>query len=471
LVLFFRKEQLSWSGARMAETITSRPGALARVTSVFVYLFERLLPDPFVFAILLSLLTAFLALLLAPHGSVPEVLTAWYKGISDIFAFAFQMVLILVTGYALSSSRPVARGLAALASLPRSASQAVAMTVVVSMAANLLNWGFGLVVSALFAREIAKRHRLDFAWLMAGAYTGFVMFPPGLSSSIALAEATPGSKLNITQSITGQIVPLSDTLLTWFNILPVIVLVLVMPVIFMFMRPSEADMVAADSARLEAEDRAPPPTPHVPGPAGIMDRAWVLNLCIAGAAFGYFGMQVVQGKFHLDINALIVIFLALGLVLHWQPIAYAAAIQSAARVTGSLLLQYPLYGGIMGIMTGTGLAGVIAEVFIHVSTKATLPFWGYISSIIISLFVPSGGGHWAVQGPFIVPAAVALHVSQASAAMSVAYGEGVANMIQPFWALPLLAIAGIGMRRVMGFTVISFFVSLVVFGASLLLLV
>jgi short-chain fatty acids transporter len=444
---------------------------LARVTSVFVYLFERLLPDPFVFAILLSLVTAGLALAVAPHHAVPEVLTAWYNGIFQIFPFAFQMVMILVTGYALSSSRPVRWGLEALAGVPRTAAQAVGMAVVVSMCANLLNWGFGLVVSALFAREVAKRHRLDFAWLMAGAYTGFLMFPPGISSSIALAEATPGSALNITQKLTGQLVPLSDTLLTAFNIVPALVLLLVLPAVFMFMKPAEADMVPADSARLAAEDVRPPPVPPVPGFAGIMDRAWIFNVCIAGAAFLYLGMQIVAGKFHLDINALILIFLSLGLLLHWRPIAYAGAIQSAARVTGSLLLQYPLYGGIMGIMTATGLAGVIAQLFIHVSTPATLPFWGFISSIVISLFVPSGGGHWAVQGPFIVPAAVALHVSQASAAMSVAYGEGVANMIQPFWALPLLAIAGIGMRRVMGFTVISFFVSFVVFGAALLVLV
>jgi short-chain fatty acids transporter len=455
----------------MTEMVTERTAVLARVTGVFVYLFERLLPDPFVFAILLSVLTAVLAVGLAPHGSVAEVLAAWYAGIFQIFPFAFQMVMILVTGYALSSSRPVARGLAALASVPRTPQGAVAMAVLVSMAATLLNWGFGLVVSALFAREIAKRHRLDFAWLMAGAYTGFLMFPPGISSSIALAEATPGSALNITQKITGQVVPLADTLLTWFNIVPVLVLAVVMPLVFMFMRPAEADMVPADSARLAAEDVRPPEGAPVPGLAGVLDRAWILNLCVAAAAFFYLGSQVVAGKFHLDINALILIFLALGLVLHWRPVAYAGAIQGAARVTGSLLLQYPLYGGIMGIMTATGLAGVIAQGFIAVSTKGTLPFWGYISSIVISLFVPSGGGHWAVQGPFIVPAAAALHVSQASAAMSVAYGEGVANMIQPFWALPLLAIAGIGMRRVMGFTVISFFVSLVVFGVSLLVLV
>ena len=131
----------------------------------------------------------------------------------------------------------------------------------------------------------------------------------------------------------------------------------------------------------------------------------------------------------------------------------------------------PIYGGIMGMMTATGLAGVIAKWFIAISTPMTLPFWAFVSSIIISLFVPSGGGHWAVQGPFIVPAAVALHVDQAAAAQAVGYGEAVANMIQPFWALPLLAIAGIGMRRVLGFTVMSFFVSFIVFGASVLFLV
>ena len=441
---------------------------LRRVTGFCVYLFERVLPDPFVFAILLSLVTALMALVLAPHHAPAEILTAWYNGIFLIFPFAFQMVLVLVTGYALSTSRPVARGLAALAALPRTPGQAVALAMVVSMVATLLSWGFGLVTSALFAREIAKRHRLDFAWLMAAAYAGFLMFPPGLSSSIALAEATPGSALNITEKLTHQIVPLSATLLSAYNIVPVLVLFVCLPLIFTRIAPPEAEMVPADPAKLAAADAVFPA--HVPGIAGVLDNAWALNLCIVAATACYFGRAFWLGQFHLDINALILIFLALGLLLHWRPIAYVDAISGAARVTGGLLLQYPFYGGIMGIMTATGLAGVIAQGFIAVSTAHTLPFWGFISSIVISIFVPSGGGHWAVQGPFIVPAAVALHVDQGVAAMAVAYGEGVANMIQPFWALPLLAVAGIGMRRVMGFSVISFFVSFVVFAASLLFL-
>jgi short-chain fatty acids transporter len=443
---------------------------LARITGVFVYLFERLLPEPFVFAILLSALTAALAFIFAPKNTMPEVLSGWYAGIFQIFPFAFQMVLILVTGYALTSSAPVAALLRRLAAIPRTPRQAVALTVFVSLVMVTLNWGFGLVASAIFAREIAKRHRLDFAWLLAGAYSGFLMFPPGLSSSIALAQATPGSPLNIVQKLTGQIVPLSHSLLAPFNLVPSLILFIVLPFLFSRMEPAEADMQPADQARLVAEDAPKVRVAH-PGLGGILDRAWGLNLFLVIAAFGYLGMQMVRGTFHLDINSLILIFLALGLLLHWRPIAYVEAINGAARITGSLLLQYPIYGGIMGIMTATGLAGVIAKWFIAVATPATLPFWAFISSIIISIFVPSGGGHWAVQGPFIVPAAVALHVNQAAAAQAVGYGEGVANMIQPFWALPLLAIAGIGMRRVLGFTVIAFFVSLVVFGASVLILV
>ncbi|WP_284944326.1 short-chain fatty acid transporter [Acidisoma cladoniae] len=442
---------------------------LARITSVFVYLFERLLPEPFVFAILLSVMTAILAFIFAPKNTVPEVLSGWYAGIFQIFPFAFQMVLILVTGYALTSSRPVSAVLRALAALPRTPRQAVALTVLVALVTVALNWGFGLVASAIFAREVAKRHRLDFAWLLAGAYSGFLMFPPGLSSSIALAQATPGSPLNITQKLTGQIVPLSHSLLAPFNIVPVVILFIVLPFVFSRMEPAESDMQPADQARLVAEDVPKVRAPDA-GLGGLLDRAWILNLCLVVAAFGYLGMQMARGTFHLDINSLILIFLALGLLLHWRPIAYVEAVNNAARITGPLLLQYPIYGGIMGIMTATGLAGVIAKWFIAVATPATLPFWAFISSIIISIFVPSGGGHWAVQGPFIVPAAVALHVNQAAASQAVGYGEGVANMIQPFWALPLLAIAGIGMRRVLGFTVISFFISLVVFGGSLLVL-
>jgi short-chain fatty acids transporter len=169
-------------------------------------------------------------------------------------------------------------------------------------------------------------------------------------------------------------------------------------------------------------------------------------------------------------NLVIVTLVLLGVLLHWRPAAYIAAVKNAARVTGPMILQYPLYGGLMGIITGTGLASVLLKLFIRFSTTYTLPFFTYLTSLVITLFIPSGGGHWAVQGPFAIPAAVSLHSSCAGTTMAVAMGESVANMLQPFFALPLLAIAGVKMQRMMGFMVITFFVSFVVFGLSLLFL-
>ncbi len=164
------------------------------------------------------------------------------------------------------------------------------------------------------------------------------------------------------------------------------------------------------------------------------------------------------------------VLLLAGLLLHWTPSAYVAAIRSAARISGPLILQYPLYGGLMGIITTTGLAAVFSKAFIRFSTVRTLPFFTYLTSLVITLLVPSGGGHWAVQGPFAIPAARDLHASLAGTTMSVAMGESVANMLQPFFALPILAIAGIKMRKMMGFMVITFLISFVVFGLSLLFL-
>jgi short-chain fatty acids transporter len=191
------------------------------------------------------------------------------------------------------------------------------------------------------------------------------------------------------------------------------------------------------------------------------------------AIFGVFALVRESQRTHgaIDINFVIMTLVLLGLLLHWRPIAYINAVKKAARITGPLILQYPLYGGLMGIITTTGLAALLSKLFIRFSTAYSLPFFTYLTSLVITLFVPSGGGHWAVQGPFAISAAQNLHASLPGTTMAVAMGESVANMLQPFFALPILAIAGIRMRRMMGFMVITFFVSLIIFGISLLTLV
>ena len=439
------------------------------ISGYFTRVFEYAVPDPYVFAAGLTIVTAILAFIFAPHHAPSDILGAWYKGVFDILAFALQMILILVTGYALANSRPVARTLEWLATQPRTRKGAVSLTFVVSAVACWLNWGFGLVVAGLLSRAIARRMRIDFGWLVAAAYSGFLIWSSGLSSSIALAQATPGNKLNIVQQFTGHVLPISATIFTPFNLAPVIGLLVLLPFLFRALEPE--DTVTGDV------QSAPPPVSSTRVEAAQhtlaarLENAWILNAVLGVAGLGYIAWNWAAAGASLDIDSVIFIFFCLGLLLHWTPIAYVRAIDDAARVTGPLIIQYPLYGGIMGIMTSTGLAGVIAQWFDAFATAQTLPFWSYLSSIFISLFVPSGGGHWAVQGPFAVPAAVKLHASLPATAMGVAIGEEVANMIQPFWALPVLAIAGVGLRRVMAFTVVSFAIAFVFFGLSLLFLV
>jgi short-chain fatty acids transporter len=194
------------------------------------------------------------------------------------------------------------------------------------------------------------------------------------------------------------------------------------------------------------------------------------TLLLLALGAGYLVMTWHEKGFELDINTTILIFMLVGLALQRTPIAYADAIRRAARQTGSMLLQYPMYGGIMGIMSGTGLASVIAKAFVAIATPATLAMWSYLSSLIITLLIPSAGGHWAVQGPFVLPAALSLHAPVARTAMGVAMAENVSNMLQPFWAVPVVAIAGIRIQRVMGYTAITFVVSLIIYIAALWLI-
>jgi len=453
----------------MSTTASPQPRrrGLQSLAPMFVGLFERYMPDPFVLAIGLTAVTALLALLIAPKGSPAMIVTTWYGGIFAILGFAFQMILILATGHALAHAPVVARFLRRLVALARTPNQAVVLTFLVAAAASLLNWGFGLVVGAILAREVARQVRVDFGWLVAAAYSGFAVWASGISSSIALTQATHGNALNIVEKLTGQTLPLSDTVFATFNWLPTLLIVLVMPIVFIAIRPADADVVP-----FVPEAELPTPAPDLSNSiARRMDRSPIGSLFLLAAGLAVVAVLWFQGAFTVDVNMIILIFLIGGIALHGTPVAYGNAMKNAAKQTGGMMLQYPFYGGIMGIMSGTGLADSISKAFVVVSSAHTLPFWSYICSLIITFFVPSGGGHWAVQGPFVVPAAVTLQASMAGSTMAVAMGEQVANMLQPFWALPVVAMAGIGIQRVMGYTVVTFVVTGLIYALALLVLV
>jgi short-chain fatty acids transporter len=436
-------------------------------TSVSVDMFERLMPDAFVLAIALTAMVGVAAAIFAPQGTPATILSGWYAGIFNILGFAFQMILILVSGHTLAHSPPVQRGLQRVVKSIATPNQAVVITFLVAAIASWINWGFGLVIGAVLAREVAKHIRVDFAWLVAAAYSGFVIYDSGPSGSIPLSQASPGNALNIVEKVTGHGLPYGQSIFTTLNIVPTLLVLLVMPFVLMRMRPS-----TEDTQVFVPPAEPPPPVQHTRlSFARRLERSPVASLFLVGCAIAYIAQAAWTGRLIFDANMVIFLFLIAGLALHGSPLNFSEGIKNAAKQTGSLILQYPIYGGIMGIMTATGLAAEISQSIAASASAYTLPIFSFLSSILISLVIPSGGGHWAVQGPFTIPAAAALNASVSATTMAVAMGEQVANMLQPFWALPVVAIAGIGIQRVLGFTVVTFFVATLIYGAALLLLI
>lgn len=440
-----------------------------RIANFFVKLVQRFMPDPFLFAIILTFVAFLSAVLLTPTPII-DLFRYWYIGFWDILTFAMQMVLILVTGHALAESPPVKRFLEAISRIPKTQSSAVVVTILSTAIGSLINWGFGLVVGAIVAREIAKKlPKVDFAFLVAGAYAGFMVWASGLSSSIALVSATKGSKLNIIEQVTGEVVPLGQMLLAPYNLVPVILTLIFVPLLFILMQPRGEGVRNHHIDRLLTEDNTELPNEKQKKTfAQVIENFWPINLVLSLMAFIALYAHFKNIGFKIDINSVIFIFLALGLLFHWKPISYRQVFTRVSRSAGPLILQYPIYGGLMGLITLSGLGAIVAQVFVDFSSRSTLPFWSFIVSNIINVFVPSGGGQWAVQGPIMVSAAEKLGSPQGMTAMAVAFGDQTANMIQPFWALPILAIAGLGIRDIMGYCIMAFVVGLVLFGGALL---
>ncbi|WP_157697746.1 TIGR00366 family protein [Caballeronia calidae] len=457
-------ENLSKSAAQHVEA--ENEGLLSSLSARLIGAFERYMPDPFIVAILLTALTAALSLAFAPKATPTSVLAAWYKGLFDISGFAFLIALMLVTGYALSESPPVERFLSRVASAPRCVFSALLLAIFASALASMIHWALGLVVAGRLCRELTRNVRVDAAWLVAAAYSGFTLFSSGFSSAIYLISNTHGSNMNVVERLMGFTLPLSRTLLSNLNLSIIIALLITLPAVFWVARPRAlADSPDAPDSGPDASE-----TTHTGRTARSTFAEWLATSCVVNVFFALLCVAYfVSHGLPFDFVSVVVLFLVGGMVLHWTPRAYVASINRAARLTGPILLQFPIYGGIMGIVLSTGLADRIAELVIAVASPATLPLVTYLSSIVISLFVPSAGGHWAVQGPFVISAANHLHAPLAATIIGVAVGEGTGDMIQPMWLLPVIAITGVNIRRVMGFTTIAFIPMTLVSGLLLLL--
>ncbi len=430
-------------------------------------LVSKYLPNPLIFAILLTLITFVAALGLTPSTPI-DMVNMWGNGFWNLLAFTMQMALIVITGHALASSGPVRSILASAASAAKTPAQGVMLVTFFGAVASVLNWGFGLVVGAMFAREVAKRvPRSDYRLLIASAYIGFMTWHGGFSGSIPLLAATPGNPI---EKYTNGVIPVSETLFAGYNLFITGALILVLPLITRMMLPKPGQEVSIDPALLKEEPNFQRELPANASIAERLEESKILAGFISLMGLLFLGMYFYHKGFNITINTVNFVFLIVGLILHKTPMAYMRAVAAATSGTAGIIIQFPFYASIQLMMEQSGLGGLLTQFFVSVASgEHSFHILTFFSSGLINLAVPSGGGHWVVQGPFVIPAAKALGASMAKASMAVAYGEAWMNMAQPFWALPALAIAGLGVRDIMGYCMTALIITTPIFVIGLLL--
>lgn len=425
---------------------------IARLGDFLSRVAGRVVPDPFIFALVLTLATLCLGVVLTPT-SPGEMVTYWMKGFWDLLEFGMQMVLILVTGGVLAQSPPIRRLINALAGWPKSTAGAVYLVSLAAMTSALVNWGLGLIVGALLAKETAvslKNRGIPHHYPLIGAagYTGLLVWHGGLSGSAPLSVATQGHFL---AALTG-VIPVSDSLFGSLNISLVLTLLITTPLILRAMVPKNPKVWIGVQNHGRALGLGND-TQKAKTLATLLEESPVLVIALCIAAIGYlFFFFLHKGLAGLNLNSMNACFLFLGMLFFLRPIRYVRAVASSVAGASGIILQFPFYAGIMGMMRDSGLVEVFSTAMVSASNSVTFPALSFLSAGVVNLFVPSGGGQWAVQGPILIKAASQLHVPPATTVMALAYGDQWTNMLQPFWALPLLAITGLQARQIIGYT-------------------
>jgi len=441
---------------------------LSRAMRPVNHVVERFIPSSLVFSILLTFIVVVLALILTdtPPG---DMIVYWGDGLAGLLEFMTQMALILLLGHILANTGPVQRGLAFLGGVPRTELMAYLFVFVVAAIASLITWGLGLVVGALLAREVAYQGRqrglrLHFPMLVASGFAGFVVWHMGYSASGPLTAATPDSFL--ADSLNGETIPISETVFSGWNMLAAVATILLVGLALFLVAPRKGDKIT--ELEIDARHVADDGQEEVVTPADRLDASRIVTLLLGLLFVGYLVLHFSRGG-TLTLDTVNWSFFALILLLVRNPFELIALTKNAASNVGEILLQFPLYAGILGLMVGTGLVQIFSDAFVAISNPVTFGMLAFLAAGLVNFFVPSGGGQFAVQGPIMLSAGAELGVDPEITIMAVAYGDQWTNMIQPFWAIPLLAIAGLKMRDILGYTTVVLIASGLVFAGTLLL--
>jgi len=420
------------------------------LSNFFTGIMQRWLPDAFIIAIILTFVVLIGGVL--GEGHTPAKMAQfWGDGVWNLLVFSMQVTITLVTGSVLAQTTVVKKGLQKLASLAKTPGQAIMLMTAIALVCCWISWGFGLITSALMAREIAKQVKgVHYPLLVASAYSGMLIWHAGLSGSIPLKIAVSDGDV-LGTLMNGTTIPLSETIFSWEVITICLVLFITLPIINRLMMPEPHETIEIHPEQSEEVEEIPTRTNT---PANLAENHRLPTLLL-GLLGGYYLVNYFTDGGKIGLNTVNLIFLVIGLLLHRSPASYLSALNEAVKGLSGIVLQFPLYAGIMGMMVSSGLAVSMSEWFVSISTAETFTLFTFLSAGIVNFFVPSGGGQWAVQAPIVIPAAQALGIPLNQAAMAVAFGDAWTNMVQPLWALPLLGIARLGIQDIMGYCTVA----------------
>ncbi len=453
------------------------------LTRTIETLFRRLLPSPFVIALILTAVTMALAFLYGDFGPevsrIGGVLRSWEKGLwnRELLVFAYQMMLILVLGHVLVLSPPMERLIRGITGMVRNGAQAAVLVALSTMLVSFFNWGLGLIFGAILARKVgehAQRQQMDLNYPLIGAcgYLGLMVWHGGISGSAPIKAAEPGHIQSLLAGVwpEQQILqlpvqlPTSETIFSLWNLgIFAVVLVALSTLAYILGRKGGASVLV-----FPQQEEAVPDRPA--SGAERLDRSRILAGVFAILIFAAFLLQYLPDlrRLNLTPDMLNLFMLGLAMLLHGSVSSFLKAVESAIGDTSGILIQFPLYFGIMGIMNESGLVHQISDFFVSVGNERSFPVFTFFSAGLVNMFVPSGGGQWAVQGPVILEAAWKLQVPLPKALMALAYGDQLTNMLQPFWALPLLAITRLKAREILPYTLVFMLLGGIIYLGGLL---
>lgn len=447
--------------------------------------FKTLIPAPFTLAVLLTLLTMLLAFFFVESPTAEaagNILRYWQNGMWEpaLLVFAVQMMLILVLGHVLVLSGPVSRLTSHLTKIVKGNTSAVLVVSVSTMLVAFFNWGLGLIFGAIMARKVAeaaseKGFAINYPLIGAAGYSGLMVWHAGISGSAPLKAAEEGHIASLfsgpgSEEIVAQLpryISTDSTIFSSWNLLLFSLLLILVPLVLYLV----SRITNTSQQHIQTEEEKTAKSLHPTG-ADRLDHSSLLSklfgLLLLCAFFASYLRDLQEGN--LTPNMLNFLMLSLCLLMHRSFISFLRALDKAIIGAAAILIQFPLYFGIMGIMNETGMVNEIALFFSGVATKLSLPVYTFFSAALVNIFVPSGGGQWAIQGPVILESALKLDVPLNKAVMAFAYGDQITNMLQPFWALPLLAITKLEAREILPYTLIIMLVGICVYVSGLLLI-